>query len=274
MYGFDNYFVGKTAVVTGGASGIGNALAETMLQNGAKKVAIADFNQANLEKETARLAAAYPDKVIGIFCNVTLEDSVKAMLADAAKFFDGRIDLLFNNAGAGLGGSFTELGNEDWKAAFDLNFYGALYGIRHVIPYMKAQGGGQIVNTISGIAWSPMGLQSMYAATKSALNMLGLTLRYELWDDNIKVNSATPGTTATAIFTTGGIEAPDYAQTPMQSAARILTGVQNNQRLICGDDNDVEGSKNALSPDPAMQKGLDDYFLEVARDRKQGKFRF
>jgi NAD(P)-dependent dehydrogenase (short-subunit alcohol dehydrogenase family) len=272
MYGFDNYFVGKTAVVTGGASGIGNALAETMLQNGAKKVAIADFNKANLEKESARLEAAYPGKIIGIFCNVTLEDSVTAMLADAAAFFGGRIDLLFNNAGAGLTGSFTELTNEDWKAAFDLNFYGALYGIRHVIPYMKAQGGGQIVNTISGIAWSPMGLQSMYAATKAALNMLGLTLRYELWDDNIKVNSATPGTTATAIFT--DVKAPDYAQTPMQSAARILTGVQHNQRLICGDDNDLEGSKNAMSPDPTIQKGLDDYFLEVARDRKQGKFRF
>lgn len=97
-----------------------------------------------------------PGKISGIFCNVTLEDSVKAMLADAAAFFGGRIDLLFNNAGAGLSGSFTELTNEDWKAAFDLNFYGALYGIRHVVPYMKAQGGGQIVNTISGIAWSPM----------------------------------------------------------------------------------------------------------------------
>ena len=62
MYGFDNYFAGKTAVVTGGASGIGNALAETMLQNGAKKVAIADFNKVNLEKETVRLKAAYPGK--------------------------------------------------------------------------------------------------------------------------------------------------------------------------------------------------------------------
>lgn len=274
MYGFDNYFAGKTAVVTGGASGIGNALAETLLQNGAKKVAIADFNVANLKKETARLEAAYPGKIIGIFCNVTLEDSVKAMLVEAVEFFDGRIDLLFNNAGAGLSGDFTELTNADWQAAFEINFYGALYGIRQVLPYMKAQGGGQIVNTISGIAWSPMAFQSMYAATKSALNMLSLTLRYELWDDHIKVNSATPGITATAIFTTSGVEVPEHAQTPMQSAARILTGVANNQRLICGDDNDVEGAQNALNPDPAMQKGLDDYFLEVARDRKQGKFRF
>ena len=169
MYGFDNYFAGKTAVVTGGASGIGNALAETMLQNGAQKVAIADVNQVNLEKETTRMGLAYPGKIIGLFCNVTLEDNVKAVLADAAEFFGGRIDLLFNNAGAGLSGSFTELTNEDWQAAFDLNFYGALYGIRHVLPYMKAQGGGQIVNTISGIAWSPMALQSMYAVTKSAL---------------------------------------------------------------------------------------------------------
>ena len=60
----------------------------------------------------------------------------------------------------------------------------------------------------------------------------------------------------------------------MQSAARILTGVQHNQRLICGDDNDLAGSKNTFSPDQAMQKGLDSYFFEVARNRKQGKFRF
>lgn len=273
MYGFNNYFAGKTAVVTGGASGIGNALAETLLQNGAPMVAIADFNKENLDKETTRLNAEYPGQVTGIFCNVTQEDSVKAMLDEAADFFGGRIDLLFNNAGAGLSGEFCSLTNDDWKKGFDLNFYGAVYGIRHVLPYMRAQGGGQIVNTISGIAWSPMALQCMYAATKAALNLLGLTLRYELWDDNIKVNSATPGTTATAIFT-GGVEAPDYAQTPMQSAARILKGVENNDRLICGDDSDLEGAKNAFNPDPEYQKGLDDYFLEVARDRKSGKFRF
>lgn len=272
MNGFDNYFEGKTAVVTGGASGIGNALAETMLQNGAEKVAIADFNKENLEKETARLDKDYPGKIIGIFCNVTMEDSVKAMLDDAAEFFGGRIDLLFNNAGAGLYSAFSEQTNDDWKGAFDLNFYGALYGIRNVLPYMRTQGGGQIVNTISGIAWSPMAYQSMYAATKAALNLLGLTLRYELWDDNIKVNTATPGTTATAIF--AGVETPDYAQTPMQSATRILKGVQNNDRLICGDDNDFEGAKNALNPESENQKGLDDYYLAVARDRKQGKFRF
>jgi NAD(P)-dependent dehydrogenase (short-subunit alcohol dehydrogenase family) len=273
MNGFDNYFAGKTAVVTGGASGIGNALAVTMLQNGAEKVAIADFNKENLEKEATRLDKNYPGKIIGIFCNVTMEDSVKATLDEAAEFFGGRIDLLFNNAGAGLSGIFSELTNDDWKGAFDLNFYGAVYGVRHVLPYMRAQGGGQIVNTISGIAWSPMAYQSMYAATKAALNLLGLTLRYELWDENIKVSSATPGTTATAIFT-GGVKAPDYAQTPMQSAARILKGVQNNDRLICGDDNDFEGAKNALNPDSEYQKGLDENYLGVARDRKQGKFRF
>lgn len=267
---FDQYFSGKTAIVTGGASGIGNALAETMLINGARQVAIADFNKDNLETQTNRLKEAFPGQVIGILCNVTRENEVKGMIDQAADFFGGKIDLLFNNAGAGLSGAFEQLTNEDWEKGFALNFYSVIYGIRHVLPIMKSQGGGQIVNTISGIAWSPMALQSMYAATKSALCMMGLTLRYELWDDHIKVNTATPGTTATAIF--GDVAAPDYAQTPMQSAHRILLGVQNNDRLILGDDNDVEGAKIAFNPEAGSQ--MDHYFLEVARDRKQGKWRF
>ncbi|WP_303870237.1 SDR family oxidoreductase [Acetobacterium wieringae] len=269
---FDNYFSKKSAIVTGGASGIGNALTETLLRNGAKQVVIADINPENLDRQISRLTELFPGQISGILTNVTKENEVSEMIDQAAAFFGGKIDLIFNNAGAGLSGEFEKLSNEDWEKGFALNFYGALYGIRHVIPYMKKQGGGQIVNTISGIAWSPMAFQSMYAATKAALCQLGLTLRYELWDDHIKVNTATPGTTATAIFT--GTSAPDYAQTPMQSAARILKGVQNNDRLILGDDLDVEGARNAFNPDVDDQNAADQYFLEVARDRKRGKWRF
>ena len=122
------------------------------------------------------------------------------MIRRAAAFGDGRVDFLFNNAGAGLSGNFDEQSNEDWEQAFALNFYGALDGIRAVLPIMRAQGGGHIVNIISGIAFAPMAYQTRYAATKAALNGLTLALRYELWDENIRVTSATPGTTATPIW--------------------------------------------------------------------------
>ena len=102
------YYEGKVAVVTGAASGIGLALAETMLSYGASKIVLADFNRENLERETARLEKAYPGKTLGIHCDVTKETDVQAMIARAASFGGERIDLLFNNAGAGFGGEFDK----------------------------------------------------------------------------------------------------------------------------------------------------------------------
>lgn len=262
------YYRDKVAVATGGASGVGLALAETMLSYGAEKVVLADFNDENLNRETARLNAAYPGKVLGIHCNVTKEADVQGMIQQAAAFGGGHIDLLFNNAGAGLGGQFDQQTNQDWEKAFALNFYGALYGIRAVLPIMRAQGSGHIINIISGIAFFPMGYQTMYSATKAALNGLTLALRYELWDENIRVTSATPGTTATAIW--GGVGPPAGAQSPQQSAQTILAGVAKNERLVLGDEGDQNGAKSCFHPEAA--KGNDEYLLNVARRRRRGEW--
>ncbi len=265
MQAASEYYRDKVAVVTGGASGIGLALAETMLFYGAKQVVLADVNDENLKRETARLNMAYAGKVLGLHCDVTKEEDVKEMIRKAAEF-GGRIDILFNNAGAGLGGYFDKLTNEDWQKAFALNFYGALYGVRAVLPIMRKQGGGHIVNIISGIAFMPMACQTMYAATKAALNGLTLALRYELWDENIRVTSATPGTTATAIWQAGGVEPPPGAQSPEQSAQTILAGVAKNERLVLGDQADLSGAKTCFHPDAAL--GNDEYLLNVARKRR------
>lgn len=264
------YYGNKVAVVTGGASGIGLALAETMLAYGAKRVVLGDFNEANLTRESARLNAAYPGQAFGILCNVTKEEEVKQMIHQATEFGGGRIDLLFNNAGAGFGGIFEQQTNQDWEKAFALNFYGAVYGIRAVLPVMRAQGEGHIINIISGIAFFPMAYQTMYAATKAALNGLTLALRYELWDENIRLTSATPGTTATAIWDGGVKGAPQGAQSPEQSARTILAGVANNERLVLGDQGDASGARSCFNPDAA--KNNDDYLLNVARRRRGGEW--
>lgn len=261
------YYQDKVAVVTGGASGIGLALAETMLSYGAKQVVLADFNEENLTREAARLNTAYAGKVLGIHSNVTHEADVQEMIQKAAEF-GGSIDFLFNNAGAGLSGAFDEQTNKNWEKAFALNFYGALYGIRAVLPIMRKQGRGHIVNTISGIAFAPMAYQTMYTATKAALNGLTLALRYELWDENIRVSSATPGTVATAIWKDKG--APSGAQSAEQSAHTILAGVARNERLVLGDENDVSGAKQCFNPDSAA--AMDDYLLNVARKRRAGEW--
>jgi len=258
-------FHGKTAVVTGAASGIGLALAEELLESKAAGVVLADINQDKLNEHEQRLQEQYGARVKGISCDVTLEEQLQNMIAAAAAFFGKRFDLLFNNAGAGFGSWFTELGNAEWKTAFDLNFYSALYGMRAVLPIMIKQGGGQIINIISGIAFAPMPCQTRYAATKAALKALALALRAEHWDDNIKISSATPGTTATAIW--GNAKPPEFAQSARQSASRILHGVVNNDRVIFGDDMDVDGVATAH---PFGQKRADEYFLRVARERRKG----
>jgi NAD(P)-dependent dehydrogenase (short-subunit alcohol dehydrogenase family) len=266
------YFKGKTAVVTGGASGIGLALAEELLESGADRVVIADINQDNLKEHAERLNKQYNGRIKGILCNVTSETEVQNLIAESVKFFDGRIDIMFNNAGAGLGGLFDDLTNEDWKAGFDVNLYSAIYGMRAVLPIMKKQGGGQIINTISGIAFMPMAQQTLYAATKAALHAVSIAMRCEYWDDNIKISSATPGTTATNIFKSGGTETPAFAQTPHQSASRILSGVVNNDRIIFGDDGDISGGKSGNNIDAF--KEIDAYLLRVARERREGKMAF
>lgn len=263
------HYKDKVAVVTGAASGIGLALAETMLSYGVKNVVLADVNDETLKQETARLEKAYPGKTLGIRCDATKEANVQAMIGRAAEF-GGRIDFLFNNAGAGFSGFFDKQTNDDWDKAFALNFYAALYGIRAVLPVMRKQGSGHIVDIISGIAFSPMAYQTMYSATKAALNGLTLALRYELWDENIRVTSATPGTTATAIWKSGGAEPPPGAQSPEQSARTILAGVARNDRLVLGDQGDISGAKTCFNPDAAA--GVEEYLLNVARKRRRGEW--
>lgn len=262
------YYENKVAVVTGGASGIGLALCEMLLSFGAKAVIQADLNADKLKTESARLEAAFPGKVLGIQTDVTRQDSVAAMIRQAAEFGDGQIHFLFNNAGLGLGKWFDETTDADWKFAFDVNFYGALYGIRAVLPIMRAQGGGHIANTASGIAFSPMALQSMYSATKAALVGLTCSLRYELWDENIRLSTVIPGTTATPIWDKVG-GAPESAITPEESARGILTGVAANERVVFVTDEDRDGAANAF--DSEVAKGKDEYFLNNARQRRIGK---
>ena len=266
------YFNGKTALVTGAASGIGLALAEELLESKAARVVMADINQDNLKKHEGRLKEQHSDRVRGILCDVTVEENVQKMIAGATEFFGGQFDLLFNNAGAGFMGWFADMTNTDWKTAFDLNFYSALYGMRAVLPIMVKQGGGQIVNIISGIAFSPMACQTRYCATKAALNALSIALRTEYWDDNVKISSATPGTVATAIwdesFEGKKGQAPETAQTPRQSASRILNGVVNNDRVIFGGDEDLFGARYCFAYE--AQKENDAFLLNVARERRKG----
>ena len=258
----------KVAVVTGGASGIGLALCETLLSLEVRGVVIADLNEEKLKAESARLADAYPGRVLGIQTDVSKQERVVEMMGRAAQFGRGHIHLLFNNAGLGLVKAFDQTTDADWKAAFEVNFYGALYGIRAVLPIMRAQGDGHIANTASANGFVPMALQSMYCATKAALIALTGSLRAELWDENIRVSTVIPGTVATPIWDQFG-GAPEGAITPAESAYGILKGVAANERIIIVTEIDRKGAATAFRPD--LSKKMDEYLLNVARRRMRGE---
>ena len=212
------------------------------------------FRSVGLDKQLAKLDAAYQGKVKGILCNVVDEENVQAMIAEAASFFNGPFDILINCAGKGQSGLFSATpdspeitkrtnfkveSNERWADIFSINFYGPLYGCRHVLPIMIQQGSGQIVNIISGLAYLGLPYSDIYASSKAALNALTLALRYEYWDSGIKINAATPGVVATPIFEKSGGKMPTNAQSPEMAAKRILVGVSQNERLIHGDNEDI-----------------------------------
>ncbi len=264
------HFENKVAVITGGASGIGLALCEELLALGAKAVVPADLNEEKLKTECVRLKAAYPGKVLGVRTDVTSRESVFALMKKAAEFGAGRVDLLFNNAGLGLGKAFDDTTDADWKFAFDVNFYGALYGIRAVLPIMRAQGGGHIANTASGIVFSPMPHQTLYSASKAALMALTSSLRGELWDEKIRLSTIIPGTVATPIWEKAG-GAPAGAITPQESAQGILKGLAANERIIILTEDDKNGAKYHFLPE--YGETVDEYFVKVARQRRSGNFK-
>jgi len=259
------FYGDKVAVVTGGASGIGMAMTELMLGFGAT-VIIADINETKLNTEAARLAEKYPGRIFGKKTDISKADEVEALVNYGVEK-GGRLDFMFNNAGMGLGKPIDEFTMDDWKFAFDVNFYGALYGTLAALRVMRAQGGvGHIANTASGIVFSPMPLQAMYSATKGALHGLTLALRAEIWDENIFLHSVIPGAVATPIWEGG---APEGAFTPEESARTILEKVKDNMRIVFVDPRDMDGARKNNHPD--YQPQVDEYFNRVAAERKGGK---
>jgi NAD(P)-dependent dehydrogenase (short-subunit alcohol dehydrogenase family) len=163
---------GKVAIVTGGGTGVGKAAALALLRDG-WRVAIAGRRAEPLNQVVTEADA--PGSALAVPTDVTDPASVEALFAAAVKAW-GRVDLLFNNAGMGLGGSLLEdIAIEDWKRVVDTNLNGMFYGIREAFRVMKAQSpmGGRIINNGSISAHAPRPNSVAYTATKHAVT--GLT---------------------------------------------------------------------------------------------------
>lgn len=183
----DNNTTTRVWLITGCSSGLGRALANAVLSRGGRVIATAR-RVADLES----LAAHYPESCRVLELDVTDSAQVKTLVAEAVAAF-GRLDVLVNNAGYGAVGAFEELGEEQIVRNFDTNFFGALEIIRTVLPVMRAQGSGHIVNISAAAAISNYAGFSIYGATKWALEGVSEALAAELKPLGIKVTIVQPG---------------------------------------------------------------------------------
>ena len=180
----------KVAVITGASMGIGEAIAKLFLQEGARLVLCAR-DRARVEAAAQRIGGGAGD-VLCLACDVSKRDQVEALMRAALEKF-GRIDILVNNAGFGLNDSIEQMETSELRRMFDTNLFGALDCMQAVIPILRRQGGGDIVNisSVSGHITTPY--MGGYAASKHALQAIGMAARMELQRHNINVVSICPG---------------------------------------------------------------------------------
>ena len=178
----------KNVIVTGAGAGIGRAIAEIFAREGAR-VFICDIDSesvARMNRETSGIRAIRAD--------VGTESGVDELFDTALAHFDGRLDVLVNNAGvAGPTGSIESMDLEGWKKTFEVNVHSAFLCLRRAVPLMKQAGRGSILNVSSTAGFMGYPLRAPYAAAKWAINGLTKSLAMELGPLGIRVNSICPG---------------------------------------------------------------------------------
>jgi NAD(P)-dependent dehydrogenase (short-subunit alcohol dehydrogenase family) len=191
---------GKIAFVTGGASGIGAALAAKLVAGGAE-VWIAD-RQIDAAQELAQRLNSGDAKAHAIELDVRSYPSFERAVAEVVQQ-SGRIDYLFNNAGIGVGGEVDSYTLDDWNDVFDVNLRGVVHGIQAAYPIMIRQHSGHIVNTASLAGLVTSAGTASYTATKHAVVGLSKTLRVEAERHGVQVSVLCPGAIRTPILTMG-----------------------------------------------------------------------
>ncbi|HTC69658.1 MAG TPA: SDR family NAD(P)-dependent oxidoreductase [Acidothermaceae bacterium] len=184
----------KVAIVTGAASGIGKAIAEKFVSEGAYVVG-ADIADVTLTAQTQRYES--------VQCDITHESDVERLIAAAESV--GSLNILVNCAGVSTKVPIDEMPAAEWQRILDVNLNGAAFGIKYAVRAMKRAGSGSIVNIASVAAFSTTSLyNTVYAASKGAIVSLTRALVYELSPHGIRINAVSPGLVDTPILRSHG----------------------------------------------------------------------
>jgi NAD(P)-dependent dehydrogenase (short-subunit alcohol dehydrogenase family) len=177
-------FSGLAALVTGGASGIGQATATLLHARGAQ-VAVLDLDPT-----------AAPQGTVGIKADVADDTQVAAAVGQAVDQF-GRLDILVNNAGISAIGDVTQNTDDEWLSVLNINVVGMVRVARHAVPHLRRSPAAAIVNTCSIVAWAGLQKRALYSASKGAVYALTLAMAADHLREGIRVNAVAPGTADT-----------------------------------------------------------------------------
>lgn len=181
---------GKYCIVTGAGKGIGKAIAARFIEEQAAGVAILEWDLATAEA-TAKELDPTGERVIAIKCNVADSDMAKAAVEEVVAKF-GRIDVLVNNAGVTRDKIFHKMTDDDWNTVININLNGVYNLCKNVVPVMREQETGSIINITSTSIMGNPG-QANYAASKAAMEGFTRTMAKELGRKNIRMNCIAPG---------------------------------------------------------------------------------
>jgi NAD(P)-dependent dehydrogenase (short-subunit alcohol dehydrogenase family) len=218
---------GKTAFVTGGAGGIGFALARAFAQGG-MKVMLADIEADALQAAVESLQEISPD-IRGTICDVADAASVERAAQATFNAF-GRVHVVCNNAGVAAGGGIDHISLDNWRWVIDVNLMGVLHGIRSFLPHIRAHGeGGHIVNTASMAGMENELGFSPYGASKFAVVSMSEGLAMQLEPHGIGVSVLCPSFVRTRIGESGRNRPGRYGQSkpldPASPAAAMVAGI-------------------------------------------------